>query len=546
MHSPALAMGWEFRRRHLWALIAMAGYLLALAAIKLLFLGQMEPVRLDPPEGMAAVVVTPLTATYFYLLAAFSFGLAGDLAARPSIYPTRMFALPMRTAALVGWPMLYGTAAVAILWLITALLARWPWGIELPLIWPALLAAVFLAWTQALMWMPYGLPGLRAIVTVPWLATLDGVALQAIHYQVREPMMVAFLAPQLPLAYFIACTAVGRARRGEVPDWRGMFARPASSAVLTRRRDHFPSPARAQAWFEWRRHGRSLPALVGLLLPFELALLWLAKDAPAFVFEILFLALITPPFMAAFTAWTVSQPNPQGGGRDSYGVPPFIATRPLTSAELIAAKLKVAMWSTLAAWLVVLVALPLALEWSGTWPLVTERVRRLHDAIGTPRAATVVPLILAGFIVATWKQLVQSLHIGLTGREWIVKGSVLLTLTFLIVLGPIVEWIIDSPSVQRALWNAGPLILAGLVGLKMSAAAWIATRLDRSRLLGDRALVLGAACWVVAVLALYGVLVWFFSTPFVARYVLALIAILAVPLARISAAPLALAWNRHR
>src|SRR2546422_1123096 len=27
---------------------------------------------------------------------------------------------------------------------------------------------------------------------------------------------------------------------------------------------------------------------------------------------------------------------------------------------------------------------------------------------------------LAGFIVATWKQLVQSLHIGLTGREWIV------------------------------------------------------------------------------------------------------------------------------
>src|SRR5207247_10234288 len=106
--------------------------------------------------------------------------------------------------------------------------------------------------------------------------------------------------------------------------------------------------------------------------------------------------------------------------------------------------------------------------------------------------------------------------------------------------------IIAAPSVQRALWNALPLILAGLVGLKISAAAWIAVRLDRSRLLGDRALVLGAACWVLAVLALYGVLVWFFSTPFVARYVLALIAILAVPLARISAAPLALAWNRHR
>src|SRR5712692_6714809 len=263
MRSPALAIAWEFRRRHLWVLIGMAGYLLVLAAIKVLFLGPMEPIRLDPPDGRAAVVITPLTATYFYLLAAFSFGLAGDLRARPSIYPARMFALPVSTAALAGWPMLYGTAAVAILWLVTALSARWPWGIELPLIWPALLAAVFLAWTQALMWMPYGLPGLRAIVAVPWLATLDAVALLAIHYHVREPVMVAILAPQIPLAYLAARFAVARARRGEVPDWRGMFGRLGQVGdLLPRRRHHFPSPIRAQAWFEWRRQGRSLPAWV--------------------------------------------------------------------------------------------------------------------------------------------------------------------------------------------------------------------------------------------------------------------------------------------
>src|SRR5256886_11565471 len=256
MRAPALAIGWEFRRRHLWALIAMAGYLLALAAIKVLFLGPMEPIRLDPPDGRAAVVITPLTATYFYLLAAFSFGLAGDLAARQSIYPARMLALPVRTAALVGWPMLYGTGAVAILSLGTALSARWSWGIELPLGWPALLAAAFLAWTQALMWMPYGLPGLRAIVTVPWLAALDAVALLAIHYQVPEPMMVAFLVPQLPLAYVTACSAVGRARRGEVPDWRGVFAPPAGNALVAPPRDQFSSPPPAPAGVEGGGGGR--------------------------------------------------------------------------------------------------------------------------------------------------------------------------------------------------------------------------------------------------------------------------------------------------
>jgi hypothetical protein len=544
VRSPALAIAWEFRQRHRWGLIAVAGYLLVVATIRFLILEPGEPLLVDSLR-FAAVVSVPLTTTFMYLLAVFSFGFAGDLAARQSMYPARMFTLPVTTAALAGWPMLYGTAATAILWLAARLFAVWPSGMEVPLIWPALLAAALLAWTQALTWMPYGLPSLRVIVAVLCLAALDTVVLLAIHYKAPERLMVAILAPQIPLAYLAARFAVARARRGDVPDWRGMFARAGNIAdVLTRRRDHFPSPARAQVWFEWRRHGRSLPALVGLLLPFELALLWFANDAPAFVFEVLFVVLITPPFMAAFAAWTVSKPNPHA--RDSWGVPPFIATRPLTSAALIAAKLKMAMWSTLAAWLLVFVAIPLALEWSGTWSVLMERAQRMNDAIGTPRAVAFVLLILAGFIVSTWKQLVQSLHIGLTGREWLIKGSVLLTLTLLLLVGPIVEWIIDSRSVQRALWDALPLILAGLVGLKMSAAAWIATRLDRSRLLGDRALLAGAACWLVAVLALYGVLVWFFSTPFIASYVLALVAILAIPLARLSAAPLALAWNRHR
>jgi hypothetical protein len=154
-------------------------------------------------------------------------------------------------------------------------------------------------------------------------------------------------------------------------------------------------------------------------------------------------------------------------------------------------------------------------------------------------------LIGSGLIATTWKQLVQTLYIGMTGREWMVKGSVFLTLAFLFLLGLVAEWILDNGSV-RALWDALPLILAILVCVKMSTAAWIVTRLYRSRLLSDRTLVTGAVTWSVVVLALYGLLVWLVSTPFFPRYVLALVAILAIPLARLSAAPLALAWNRHR
>jgi len=183
---------------------------------------------------------------------------------------------------------------------------------------------------------------------------------------------------------------------------------------------------------------------------------------------------------------------------------------------------------------------------SQSWPVVMDRARRLAEEIGTLRATVLLLLILLGFIASTWKQLVQSLYIGLTGRDWLIKGSVFVSLSLLFFIGPIAQWIIDSSRVRGALWDVLPLILAILVCLKMSAACWVATRLYRSRLLSDRALVTGAACWCVVVLVLCGVLAWFFSTPFFPRYMLAVVAILAIPLPRLSVAPLALAWNRHR
>src|SRR5438105_9505920 len=172
VRSPALAIAWEFRRRHRWGLIAVAGYLLVVATIRFLILDPGAPVFADSLRFAAAVSV-PLTTTFVYLLAVFSFGFAGDLAARHSMYPARMFTLPVTNAALVGWPMLYGTAAAVILWLAARLFAVWPSGIEIPVIWPALLAATLLAWTQALTWMPYGLPGLRVIAAGLCLAAVD-------------------------------------------------------------------------------------------------------------------------------------------------------------------------------------------------------------------------------------------------------------------------------------------------------------------------------------------------------------------------------------
>src|SRR6266704_364026 len=68
MRSPALAIGWEFRRRHRWGLIAVAGYLFVVATIRFLILEPGEPVLVDSVR-FAAVVSVPLTTTFVYLLA---------------------------------------------------------------------------------------------------------------------------------------------------------------------------------------------------------------------------------------------------------------------------------------------------------------------------------------------------------------------------------------------------------------------------------------------------------------------------------------------
>jgi hypothetical protein len=283
---------------------------------------------------------------------------------------------------------------------------------------------------------------------------------------------------------------------------------------------------------------------VGILLPFELSLLFLFNDTPVLVFETLLAALLTPPFMAIFVAATVSKPNPNGS--DSYGVRPFTATRPLTSVSLVTAKLKASIWSTLATWLLVIVAISVALRLSGTSPLVIEWMRNVIEAVGTPRAIAIALLGFSALVASTWKQLVQSLYIGLSGRAWLVKGSVFLALSLLTLFVVLAQWIISQGRLIVTFWNAVPWIAAVLVCVKISAAVWVAVRLCESRLLSDRMLILGAVCWSVAVFALYGLLVWLASTMLIPSYFLALVAILATPLARLSAAPLAHSWNRHR
>lgn len=544
--SPASAIGWEFCRRHRWGLRALGVYVVMLIGIKLVVVARSAPITFGSAESFALLVLVPIVASFVYLLAVFSYGLSGDLAARQSMYPGRMFALPLSNAALTGWPMLYGATAMVALWTATRVLCVWPAQLSIPLVWPATLAVSVVMWTQALVWMPYGLPGVRVVLSVFVLWVIDAIVLVALEFRAPEWKIVAITAPQIPVAYAVARLAVARARRGVVPDWWFPIRdrqRVAGARANDGNRAQW-SAARAQAWYEWRRNGRALPVWVAIILPLELLLLWVAGTATSLVIAILLGALLIPVVVATFAAASVSKPG--GSASDGYALAPFVAARPRTDAQLLAAKLSMTIRSTLAAWALVLLAIPVALYWSGTLPTILDWFRNVVATIGRPRAIVLLGVIVAGMILSTWRQLVQSLCIGLSGNPRLIKGSVFISLILGSIVGPVAIWIVDSDRIG-VVWSAVPLILAVLVCAKMLAAGWVARRLERDGgPLNERTLIAGAACWTLAVLAVYTVLAWLTDTPHIPRYLVMLIAILSVPLARLSAAPLAIARNRHR
>src|SRR2546421_11437564 len=103
MRSPAAAIVWQLLRRNRWGLIGVIAYFVVVSAIRLLIFAPGQRVAFDDAEAFALSVVVPQTATFIYFLALFSFGLDGDLASRQSMYPARMFTLPVTTSALAAW-----------------------------------------------------------------------------------------------------------------------------------------------------------------------------------------------------------------------------------------------------------------------------------------------------------------------------------------------------------------------------------------------------------------------------------------------------------
>jgi len=542
MRSPAAATAWYLWRQHRWQATAGAVYFVIVAVA-----AHVLPNDLYYHVATLALAV-PLSIVPLYLAAVFTYGSEADLSKRESIYPPWMLTLPVPSRALAGWPMLYGTATMAVAWLLAAELLVRPRGFEAPLGRPALTLAAGLAWLQALFWLPMGLPWIRplvAVVVVTAMVILPGTYASG---SVSEPAILVWLAVQLPVAYWVAVVGVSRSRRGDIPNWRwsagGMRGLAGRSP---RRRKPFASPAKAQCWLEWRRYGVGLPVAVAVIAPFFVALVAVTRLVPDLATNSPFRS---PMILLLLPLW-LSMGICMGFGelaekRKDRSVSGFLATRPMESAGFFRAKVDMAARGVLAAYAVML---PIALAtafFTGAFGEIGASWQLLVTRFSPWEAALIVPLGAVGLLVGTWLILIENMLVGLTGRPWVMGAVAAMGFPLIgtaILLG---LWIYLRPEHHDALLAAVPWLVAALAGTKILFSRWTLRAARRRGLLTPKAVRRLAGVWLAGVLGLFAVLWWVVPSDLAPWYLLAPCAVLVLPLARIGLAPLAVAWNRHR
>ncbi len=235
MRSPAAAIAWEIWRRNRWGLWVVLGSFLCGLAVRLSNRSNDEVLQLIAGTAMVACfVVTFAIFSYVESSAQISF-------------PTRTFALPVRTQVLVNCPILIGVVGITIVHLAWAFLFLLPLDVGYPLESFTLYWAAALLTFQALLWCLANYPKSFVVVLVLAIALFVRLAVMLVenHDAVRAIVCLIMI---LPVAYWSARLGIRQQRRGE---WQISAKAQALTEAATRRlilsQRPFTTPAQANS-----------------------------------------------------------------------------------------------------------------------------------------------------------------------------------------------------------------------------------------------------------------------------------------------------------
>jgi hypothetical protein len=557
MQSAVRALTWEFwsANRLGWLLVLAA--LVACGAALRLFAGS-----LLQSEELQFLSLMPLTAA---IILAISFCNFTDRNRRDGIagFPRHLFALPINTVLMVSCAMACSLLSVVGIYVAWATLVVEPLAPGVLIRWPATLLAAFVVFYQAIIWCLCGFRLTRVIALSLVATSLVAVGfLPALLPSIAwcspqgctslwtwESVLTAVLGILMAAAYGATLLTVGAQRRGGARGWAGVQKLvDVITNAIPRRRVELKSPDAALFWMEWRRAGFVLPAAVLLtsLLILGPVLAFTGRDEKDTLWAETWLAIM--PIMLAF-------PIGMGFGKPDFWsldltLPSFATTRPVTSGQLLTAKLKAAACSALTTWAVLLLVAFVGIYFycdTTHWKHIGGSLAILYSPVST---WAVPALLLVAAILATWGLLVHSIWLGYSGRAGFYYSLTAIGLTLFVAGFFYLVWWLDHPRTRGDTFVGMlpwlPWALAAVVTTKVWFATLCASALRRRRLISGSSVAkysciwLGAtACLVLCAWLMAPRIEWFRNTMMLAG-------LCAIPSASIVIAPLAIAWNRHR
>ncbi|HMD36847.1 MAG TPA: hypothetical protein VKH42_17860 [Vicinamibacterales bacterium] len=492
MRTPTTALVWEIWSRNRTAIQAI---------VVMTTLGLLMPGGRSPAVELLAML------SFVLLFAVFN----------DAELLSRRLMLPISSLHLVAVPMFAGVTSIELLYLLWA--GRMSGGGSPRSPFAAALCATFIVSFQTATWMlaPFG--ALKLVV----IGALS-VAFIVFGFLAPDGAAVSAATAGAAAAVFLAAWKfVDRAR-----STGGVASLPvpvmgATTMAFSSELRVFQSPDAAQFDFEWRHGGMILPALVGLLLVIAAPVSWLVRGSLPNTMRLLMGTLTMPIVLAIPLGVAFSKPR---FWSEDLAVPDFLSVHPLESGDWIAIKMKVAALASVTAWLPVLAFLAL---WLPFW----ADPRALHQ-IWRGWATTSIVLVAAIFL--TWRLLVIRLWSGMSGNRRLYFASGL-SAAFIPIVFALFDDDVRALSEDQQGLNLLFSIAAVAVAIKYAVAAGLWRRVGPSRVRRQVLLtwIGGTICFVTAGIWMYG------SS---AQVMLA--ALLIVPLARLLAAPLMLARNRHR
>jgi len=539
VYSPARAILWQIFWRSRWG-FAPAFTFVLLAAVLVHMLPKHWTIHLADKEVPAITWFLGMSGLFinFVLMAAFSMS-GSD--ARNLTFAGHMFVLPVRTRTLVFWPMLSGCFTVAVIWQINACLVFRAGGMPAPLWSPAAALAALLAVFQALSWTPFAQRWLHGSLTItvlmsPLLVMLLGIVLN-IH--LSEPAATALLVGLIPIAYIAALSCVSRARRGDAYDWRawGRFVswlaqwRPAATHP-------FRSMSRAQIWYECRAHV-IVPIFIACMMPCFIVVPALDRENVELGWRQLGTMLAAPLFVAMMAGGALGNLTDP---LSKSGTAAFVLVRPISSLSILKAKLVTAAITTAIIWVLFLGYISLLL----TRPVFPQSIAQVASSVPMWKAIGFPMMIMALLFLFTWKNMVASLWVSLTGRKWVETANSFGFIGVIFIGIGIGLWIFFQPELHAAAIAAVPWLLGLLLMIKLVLGALIVRRLIMAELVGFGGAMLMVVTWIALAAVLCGLALYLLPAGYDAPLNTVLGICLFIPFARIAGAPLALEWNRHR